>query len=212
MQSGIPDYMNVPGAAVEELASDPARVFSADDLIGYGVAKDIQPAGTGGYSTTNYIALQEIAETVTEQSLAELIEQRLTGPLGMSDTALPPNEDTTLPDPATHGYINEACIAELEADGAFGVEAGTDTTDWNASYGQGGGGMHSTIEDSGRLGRIAEWHLVPLGRPRSAAARNRGCRPGTVRVRARHHQARTELRPRRRSHRLGGLGRPQPRD
>ena len=149
MQSGIPDYMNVPGAAVEELASDPARVFSADDLIGYGVAKDIQPAGTGGYSTTNYIALQEIAETVTGQSLAELIEQRLTGPLGMSDTALPPNEDTTLPDPATHGYINEACIAELEADGAFGVEAGTDTTDWNASYGQGGGGMHSTIEDLG---------------------------------------------------------------
>ena len=46
---------------------------------------------------------EEIAETVTEQSLAELIEQRLTGPLGMSDTALPPNEDTTLPDPAAHG-------------------------------------------------------------------------------------------------------------
>ena len=149
MQSGIPDYMNVPDAAVEDLVNDPSTVFSADDLIGYGVAGDVQSPGTGGYSTTNYIALQEIAETVTGQSLAELIEERLTGPLGMTGTALPPNDDTTLPDPATHGYINEACIGELEADGAFGVEAGTDTTAWNASYGQGGGGMHSTLEDLG---------------------------------------------------------------
>jgi D-alanyl-D-alanine carboxypeptidase len=149
MQSGIPDYMNVPDAAVEALVNDPSTVFGADDLISFAVAGGIQPAGTGGYSTTNYIALQELAETVTGQSLAELIEQRPTGPLGMTDTALPPNEDTMLPDPGTHGYINEACIAELEADGAFGVEAGTDTTDWNASYGQGGGGMHSTIEDLG---------------------------------------------------------------
>ena len=48
MQSGIPDYMNVPDAAVEDLVNDPSTVFSADDLIGYGVAGDVQSPGTGG--------------------------------------------------------------------------------------------------------------------------------------------------------------------
>ena len=149
MQSGIPDYMNVADGAVGPTVEDPTTVWDPDELIAFGVAGDVQPPGTGGYSTTNYIALQEIAETLTGQPLADLIETRLTEPLGMSATVLPPNDDTTLPEPSAHGYIGPSCISEIEESGGS-VPVWTDTTTWNASYGQGGGGMYSTVADLGR--------------------------------------------------------------
>jgi D-alanyl-D-alanine carboxypeptidase len=45
--------------------------------------------------------------------------------------------------------MSPACVDELVRDGAQPVPADTDTTDWNASYGQSGGGMHSTVADMG---------------------------------------------------------------
>jgi D-alanyl-D-alanine carboxypeptidase len=149
MTSGLPDYMNVPDAAVATLVGAPDTVWSSDQLIGLGADGDVSSPGTGGYSTTNYIALQEIAETLTGRSIQELIKERVTEPLGMTGTALPPNEDTTLPEPVARGYMSPACVEELVKDGAEPVTADTDTTDWNASYGQSGGGMHSTVSDLG---------------------------------------------------------------
>jgi len=149
MTSGIPDYMNVPDAAVAELTQAPDTQWDPIDLIGFGIDTGLQPVGTGGYSTTNYIILQEIAETLTGQTIQELVKERLTDPLGMPGTALPYNEDTTLPEPLARGYFSPACVEELGSDGAEPVPADTDTTDWNASYGQIGGGMHSTVADLG---------------------------------------------------------------
>jgi hypothetical protein len=50
------------------------------------------------------------------KSIAELIAERATGPLGLTGTALPPNEDTTLPEPVARGYMSPACIKELIAE------------------------------------------------------------------------------------------------
>jgi D-alanyl-D-alanine carboxypeptidase len=149
MTSGIPDYMNAWDAVVTATVEDPSTVWTSDQLISFGADGDVNPPGTPGYSTTGYIALQEIAETLTGQTIAELIAERATEPLGLTATALPPNEDTTLPEPVAHGYMSPACIKELIADDAEPVPDGTDLTDWNASYGQAGGGMHSTIADLG---------------------------------------------------------------
>jgi D-alanyl-D-alanine carboxypeptidase len=149
MTSGIPDYMNVPDAAVAALTQAPDTQWDPQELIRYGVAGGLQPVGSGGCSTTNYIILQEMAETITGKPIQEVVQERLTDPLGMPGTALPYNEDTTLPEPLARGYMSSACVAELAADGAEPVPDGTDTTDWNASYGQIGGGMHSTVADLG---------------------------------------------------------------
>ena len=149
MTSGIPDYMNVPDSAVAALTQAPDTVWEEDQLIGFGADGAVQPPGTGGYSTTNYIALQVIAETLTGKSIQDLIRERVTEPLGMTGTALPPNEDTTLPEPLARGYMSPACVEELVKDGAVPIPADTDTTDWSASYGQSGGGMHSTVADLG---------------------------------------------------------------
>ena len=73
----------------------------------------------------------------------------MTGPLGMSETALPYDDYTTLPEPFARGYMSRACVEEFVRDGAEPLPDDTDTTDWNASYGQIGGSMHSTLADMG---------------------------------------------------------------
>jgi hypothetical protein len=50
--------------------------------------------------------------------------------------ALPYNEGTTIPETFARGYMSPACVAELVRDGAEPGPADTDTTNWNASYGQ----------------------------------------------------------------------------
>jgi uncharacterized surface protein with fasciclin (FAS1) repeats len=143
--------MNVPNGIVAGITEDPTTVWTSDQLIDAGIAGGVKPAGTSGYSTTNYIVAQQIAASITGKSIQDLIAEQLTGPLGMSTAALPPNDDTALPAPATHGYLNTLCAAEVAADGGT-APAGQDTADWNASYGQGGGGMHATLTDLGRWG------------------------------------------------------------
>jgi D-alanyl-D-alanine carboxypeptidase len=119
------------------------------DLIRFGIEAGVQPVGTPGSRTTGNVIRQEIAESLTGQPMHELLAERLTEPLGMADTALPYNKDTTLPEPFARGYMSPACNAELVGDGAEPVPDGLDLTDWNASYGQIGGSMHSTLADMG---------------------------------------------------------------
>jgi D-alanyl-D-alanine carboxypeptidase len=148
MTSGIADYVNVPDAVVAAVVEDPARVWEAEELISSGINGGVSGAGTPGYSTTNYIILQLMAEDLTGMSLADAIADRVAEPLGMEHFFLPQNDDTTLPDPAAAGYVAGLCLDEMDAVGAS-LDADTETTDWNASYGQGGGGITATISDLG---------------------------------------------------------------
>ena len=149
MASGIPDYLQRPGGAINAIVANPQRVWTPEELIAEGVKLGMQPPGTLGYSTTNFIVLQLLAEQVTGKSLEDLIKTRITAPLDLKATELPPPEDTSLPAPVAHGYLNQGCVTEMAADGAPGVPAGTDVTDWNVSYAQGAGGMTSNLADMG---------------------------------------------------------------
>ena len=149
MASGIPDYLQRPGGAINAIVANPQRVWTPEELIAEGVKLGMKPPGTLGYSTTNFIVLQLLAEQVTGKSLEDLIKTRITAPLDLKATELPPPEDTSLPAPVAHGYLNQGCVTEMAADGAPGVPAGTDVTDWNVSYAQGAGGMTSNLADMG---------------------------------------------------------------
>ncbi len=149
MSAGIPDYTEVPDGVIADLAADPTRVWTADEMIASGLTLPLSPAGeTTAYSNTNYLVLQKVAEEVGGAPLAQLIADRVTGPLGLTHTVLPPDADTTLPEPSAHGYIGPECVAEMAAAGGT-VTAGTDSTDWNVSYAQGSGGVTSTLTDLG---------------------------------------------------------------
>ena len=129
-------------------SQDPTTVWTADQLIGSGIGRDVQPPGTGGYSTTNYIPLQEVAEELTGTSIQDLIAQRMTEPLGMTDGAAP--ERGHHPARARRTRIPELGLHRGGQGRRRSVPEGQDPTDWNACYGQGGGGMQSTITDLGR--------------------------------------------------------------
>jgi D-alanyl-D-alanine carboxypeptidase len=148
MKSGIEDYLNVKDSVVADIVADPSRVWEPEELIDAALEKEVSPQGTSGYSTTNSIILQLIAESIEGAPLPELIQNRLLDPLGMTESSLP-IEDPSLPEPYASGHLNEGCVAELTRDGATGVDTDTDPTDWSISYAQGGGGITSTLSDLG---------------------------------------------------------------
>jgi D-alanyl-D-alanine carboxypeptidase len=149
MQSGIPDYLQAPGGAIADIVANTDRIWTPPELVGEGVKLGVEKRGTLGYSSTNYIVLQIIVENVTGTGLEEQIAQRITRPLHLEHTALPPETDTALPSPVAHGYLNQGCVNELATDGAPALPVGTETTDWNYSFGQGAGGITSALDDMG---------------------------------------------------------------
>ena len=148
MQSGIEDYLNVTDSVVADIVADPSRVWEPEELIDAALERPVSPQGTAGYSTTNNLILQLIAESIEGAPLPESIQTRLLDPLGMTETSLP-IEDPSLPEPYASGHLNPGCVEELTNDGATGVDTDTDPTDWTISYAQGGGGMTSTLSDLG---------------------------------------------------------------
>ena len=154
MQSGIPDYLNRPDGILSQVVADPQRQFSPDDLIASAVAGGVEPIGTIGYSSTNFVVIEEIVNAVAGMPLRDVIAQRITGPLGMADTVLQPYEDTSVPAPSAHGYATGdedapfGCRAEFKRVGAS-VPENTDMSDWSQSSTRGAGAMYSTVHDLG---------------------------------------------------------------
>ena len=144
MTSGIPDFANVPDSVISGVFEDPDRVWEPYDLIEIGVSGDIEEPGTPGYSSTNYIALQLIAEELTGSAIQDLVDERLVAPDDLGNISYPPNDDTALPEPFTRGYVAGACVDEFAADGVE-VDDGFDTSDLSASATQGAGQMTSDI-------------------------------------------------------------------
>ena len=113
MTSGVPDFFNDPNGLLADVFSDPEQEYTLQDIVDAAVATGpVQPPGTGGYSSTNYVVLQEIAERVGGKSANELYKERIYGPLGMSltDTVLPPrNGNAIVPEPRSEATLTNDC-------------------------------------------------------------------------------------------------------
>ena len=147
MQSGIPDYANT-GLVIQQVVDDPTIELAASEIIDKVLTElDLEPAGTGGYSTTNYLILGEMLVAIDGRPVEEIINE-VAAEAGLTSSALGAPGDNTMPDPFSHGYVMQAGAAGLAEIGAT-VEPGTDVTDWTVSWGGAGGGMYSTIADLG---------------------------------------------------------------
>jgi D-alanyl-D-alanine carboxypeptidase len=147
MRSGIPDYANT-GAVTGPVVEDPTKVWTVDEIIATTLEEEpLEEPGTPGYSTTNYLILGEMLEAVTGESVEDVINGVATE-AGLSQSALQEPAETQMPDPSSHGYLNEPGVASL-AEAGITTEPGQDVTDWTVSWGQAGGGMYSTIADMG---------------------------------------------------------------
>ncbi|WP_416667596.1 serine hydrolase domain-containing protein [Egbenema bharatensis] len=99
--SGLADaYTN---EFLNDVRAQPDRSWTTREILAY--AYDLQPAtvrGVFSYSSTNYLLLELILETVTQAPLAEVLQQRIQTPAGLTNTFLELREP--IPGGFTQGY------------------------------------------------------------------------------------------------------------
>src|SRR5256714_12967268 len=158
MRSGLYTYDDDP-AFWAVLERDPTKVWTPAEVLAIAFKHPPYfPPGTDfHYSNTNYALLGLIAEKIDGKPLAQIMHDRLFGPLGLKDTMLPAITSNTLPEPYSHGYLYGGCSFRNLTDKPYppdiqaAVKAGTlkpdDCTDQNSSYASAAGGVISTAND-----------------------------------------------------------------
>ncbi|WP_239123707.1 serine hydrolase domain-containing protein [Sphaerisporangium siamense] len=171
--SGIPDWFSRSGSA------EPA--FDVFDFTTYYRPIDIvkmtrslprtgEPGETFTYSNTNYTLIGMIIEKVTGHTLAHELDRRLFRPLGMTRTYQVTKPPEGIKGPHGHGY-------HPDSTGAL-----RDMHRFNASWGNGAGGVVSTTRDVSTFQRaLDQGRLLPpslqevlTGRPRGSAQQGTG--------------------------------------
>ena len=151
MTSGIPTY--TPDQFLNDLANNPARVWTPEELLATTVGQpaEFAPGAGWDYSNTNYVMLGLIAEQHGRASLDALVQDRIFSPLQMTGCSMPAQEDSTLPVPYSRGY-------------QYGTEWDNpsppapkpdliDVTNSNPSWGFGAGEAICTADDMAIWGR-----------------------------------------------------------
>jgi D-alanyl-D-alanine carboxypeptidase len=161
--SGLFNYINDP-AILKSFTGQDNRNWTPRQILAVaaGYPPTAAPGAEFSYSNTNYIALGMALEKVTGRSVADLVQQRIAGPLHLTHTYLsvgssrPSRADRSL----AHGYEPDA--AHLAPLLPPGVPEGTafagsprgdlvDTTWINSSSEWAAGGMISTASDWARF-------------------------------------------------------------
>jgi D-alanyl-D-alanine carboxypeptidase len=167
MRSGLYNYTDAPEVS-ESLDRDPTKVWTPDEVLAIAFKHPPYfPPGTAfHYDNTNYALLGLIAEKIDGKPLARILQDRLFGPLGMNDTALPASNSNTLPDPYSHGYlyggsafalIDQEYSPDMQAAAKAGTLKPNDYTNQNPSCASAAGGVISTAND------LATWIQALVG-------------------------------------------------
>ncbi|MGH2598127.1 MAG: serine hydrolase domain-containing protein, partial [Dehalococcoidia bacterium] len=166
-RSGLYNYTNAPELAAS-LDHDPTKVWTPDELLAIAFARppNFPPGTEFEYSNTNYALLGLIAEQVDGRPLAQAMQERLFGPLGLQRTLLPAPTVNTLPAPYAHGclygstsfaLVDEPYPPAVQAAARAGTLRPTDYTDLNHSFAEAAGGVISTASD------LATWTEALVG-------------------------------------------------
>ncbi len=179
MRSGLYNYTSAPEVSAS-LDRDPTKVWSPAELLAIAFARPPNfPPGTAyEYNNTNYALLGLIAEKVDGRPLAQAMQDRLFGALGMQHTVLPASAVNTILDPYSHGYLyGSSSVAfvgsppyspEVQAAARAGTLLPNDYTGLNHSCATAAGGVISTAND------LATWiQALVAGRVLNAAYQRR---------------------------------------
>ncbi|CCF85684.1 serine hydrolase domain-containing protein [Nitrolancea hollandica] len=160
MTSGLYDYVEDKGLN-EKIDAEPGKVWQPKQLLT--VAFHHQPYFAPGkgihYTNTNYILLGLMIEQITGKPVEHVFHDRIFGPLGMTETSMPPRSSAAIPNPHPRGYmfgtrteiVERPLSAPLTPEQAakVNVAAGmpNDVTDANPSWGWTAGSVISTLHD-----------------------------------------------------------------
>ncbi|MFI6169301.1 serine hydrolase domain-containing protein [Nocardia sp. NPDC051052] len=130
-------------------------VYRPDQLIDLATSNpaDFEPGTEWGYSNTNFVLAAMIIERVTGQTYADVLDQRIARPLGLTDTYAPSGE-TQIRGPHGRAY-SKLMLPDTDA-------PVHDVTDLSATYGFGVGELISTATDLNTfLGALLSGRLLP---------------------------------------------------
>lgn len=167
MRSGLFNFTDAPELA-KSLDDDPDKVWTAGEVLGMAFRRPaaFPPGADYAYNNTNYYLLGLVAEKIDGKPLSAIFQDRLFGPLGMTQTALPTSSSNAIPEPLSHGYLyGSASFAlvdapypqDLVAAAKAGVLKPNDDTWQNPSAYFAAGGVVSTADD------LATWMRALVG-------------------------------------------------
>jgi D-alanyl-D-alanine carboxypeptidase len=138
--SGLYDY--------SDDLSGPPRRFRPRGLVAIATGhKPLFAPGTEfSYSNTNYILAGLLVERVTGRRLADQLEQRILGPLGLDDTELPTTERRI-----TGGHVHGYAPPDEDWQVTDGPARLVDVTEMDTSWAWAAGAMVSTTADLARF-------------------------------------------------------------
>ncbi len=167
MRSGLRDFTGLPAFA-QTLDADPQRVWSPDEVLALSYAQPPAFAPGNGYlyANANTVLLGLIAQQLTGEPLAQVFEDRIYRPLGLTHTLLPAAGSHTIPKAHAHGYmygsiasfIDGPLTSEQQAAAQAGTLAPIDRTNMNPSWAWAAGGVISTTNDLARYVKALGGH------------------------------------------------------
>ncbi|MEU9796631.1 serine hydrolase domain-containing protein [Streptomyces sparsogenes] len=178
--SGLGDFLLTP-EFLPSLTGRQQRTWRPEDLLAITPEQDppAKPGEKYSYSNANYAALGLILEKATGSSLAELIEQRITKPLGMKDSFLATNADWPTGKQHVTGYepdaerLRDILSPTVELPEGVGFkgperpEGNIDTAAIDPSWAWAAGAMVSTAQDWQRfLTALMSGELLPKAQMR----------------------------------------------
>jgi D-alanyl-D-alanine carboxypeptidase len=139
--AGYKDYVR-DERFIDLVLEDPFRQFSSREIIEY-ATKDgemnFAPGTSQQYSHTELVILANVIERATGRTMAELYNEEILKPLGLTGTGYSATPD--LPSPVFHVFGSDRGVYE-------------DTTFWNPSWAGESGPLYSNLDDLGRWGPV----------------------------------------------------------
>jgi CubicO group peptidase (beta-lactamase class C family) len=133
MTSGYTDYVIGNEEVDAMLYTDPFRQWTPEELLKTVTSKPLlYPPGTNwNYAHTNYLILGLALERLTGKRMSDLMQEKVLGPLGLTNTTDPGPGTPAIPEPALHAFTSERRSQ-------LGIPAGTrfyeESTYWNPSW------------------------------------------------------------------------------
>ncbi|MGH2601358.1 MAG: serine hydrolase domain-containing protein [Dehalococcoidia bacterium] len=134
MTSGYRDYET--NEKLLDLYANPFRQWTSEELIAIGLSEPpyFEPGTNWSYGHTNYVILGLVLERATGRSVVDLMQERVLGPLGLTNTA---NSFTpAIPEPALHAFSSERRAAlGIAPDTPFYEESSFWNPSWTITHG-----------------------------------------------------------------------------
>jgi CubicO group peptidase (beta-lactamase class C family) len=135
MTSGYRDY-EANEQFNKDIYANPFREWTPEELIAIGLSEPpyFEPGTNWSYGHTNYVILGEVIERATGRPVVDLMQERVLGPLGLTNTA---NSFTpAIPEPALHAFSSERRAAlGIAADTPFYEESSYWNPSWTITHG-----------------------------------------------------------------------------